>query len=123
MKTYAEINGILNEHGGEGLIGIKPEDTEMSSFDQAALVMLNVCAKEIPAELERLGKEASQDGEVQYVLETCEIEGWYYALVHKFDVSSYLGRNADLAVMARHLKACDSTFAVIRDYFDQVTEE
>jgi hypothetical protein len=66
-------------------------------------------------ELKLLEEQYPNDKEVRYVLETVDIEGLWYTMLHKFDVGSYLGFGSTSAKLAKLLKGCDMILSDLVD--------
>lgn len=87
-------------------------DLDMTGVELNSLNLLKILEREIKEELSALAEEYEDDKEVQYVVNACDIEGWYYALVHKFNVGNYTGYNSTLYSQQLHLKAVHKTLQI-----------
>lgn len=95
---------------------------DADQFEDYELLAVEGMARTIKAfreELDLLKDQYSDDKEVRYVHEVVEIEGLLYTMLHKFDVSIYLGRNSTSARLSRMLKAFHEVLEDIVQEYEQ----
>lgn len=83
------------------------DDVELTEAQWLGLEMFCTGLRLAHDEVQLLGEQLSDDKEVRYVLDTIDIEGLHYTLVHKMDVGSYLGYRSTLSGLAKTLKAAE----------------
>lgn len=109
--TFEELKDCLSGNDIGRLAGADTDDdfpdTELTQPQWFGLQLLCDTLSEINEELESLEEQYPGDSEVAYVVETCRIETPWYALMHKFDVESYLGKCSTMAGLVHALKAAN----------------